>query len=347
MVLTLDSTLQTAASDALHEYAMRVPGKNSRRPQDRGAAVLLNSQTGEVLALASEPAFDPAKLTAAQWATLAAKPDGPALNRAVSGLYPPGSVFKIVTAASALSHGLGNTVVVCHHTDDNVSWRFDGKLYARRRITDEEGFVPHGSTDLAKALRVSCNVYFANLGIDLGARNLDETARHSFALAHLPPLAKIGEDLPDCAYGQGQILVTPLEMASAAQAVAGGGERVAPTFVKSAPAPTPTPSLTPENAAALPPCWPPSRSPAGPRRASLTASLSPLRAKPAAPRTRRGQAGPIRGLPASPPPTARPMPSPASWKTRATGAAPPPPSAAKCFAKLSRLQLLTHTGQVW
>ena len=253
VVLTLDSTLQNAASDALHEYAMRVPGKNSHRPEDRGGAVLLDSRTGEVLALASEPAFDPARLTAASWATLAGQPDGPALNRAVSGQYPPGSVFKIVTASSALAHGLGNTVVICHHTDDNVSWRFDGQRYSRRRITDEEGFVPHGVTDLAKALRVSCNVYFAHLGIDLGARDLDETARQSFALAHLPPLAKLGEDLPDCAYGQGQILVTPLEMATVAQSVANSGRRLSPTFVKSAPAPSPTQALTPENAAVLRP----------------------------------------------------------------------------------------------
>lgn len=253
VVLTLDSTLQNAASDALHEYASRVFVKNSRRPEDRGAAVLLDSRTGDVLALASEPTFDPAKLTAAQWAALAAKPDGPVLNRAVSGVYPPGSVFKIVTAASALSHGLGNTVVVCHHMDDNVSWRFDGKRYSRRRITDEEGFVPHGVTDLAKALQVSCNVYFANLGIDLGAQDLDQTARQNFALAHLPPVAKIGEDLPDCAYGQGKIVVTPLEMAAIAQAVANNGQRLAPTFFKSAPAPTPTPAMTPENAAALRP----------------------------------------------------------------------------------------------
>jgi cell division protein FtsW (lipid II flippase) len=252
VTLTLDKDLQIVATDALHYYAMRVNDLHTGQPQNKGAAVLLNTSTGEVLALASLPTFDPAQLTPETWAVLQEKSDGPVFNRALSGLYPPGSAFKIVTATSGLEHGLENTMVTCHHTDPNVVWHFGGRNYSRRRITDEEGFVPHGVTDMAKALRVSCNVYFAHLGIKLGAEALDQTGRKQFELAHLPPLAKLGEDLPDCAYGQGAILVTPLEMGRVAQAVGNNGMLLPVRFVKEDRKASPgTQAMTPGQAAQM------------------------------------------------------------------------------------------------
>ena len=252
VTLTIDTNLQEAATDALHTYAVRVKDPHKGQPQNKGAAVLLNAQTGEVLALASLPTFDPATLTPETWDALQKLPAGPAFNRALSGLYPPGSAFKIVTATAALAHGLGNTVVICHHTDTNVVWRFNGHPYSRRRITDEEGFVPHGATDMAKALRVSCNVYFAHLGIDLGPKALDQTGRVQFGLTHLPPLAKLGEDLPDCAYGQGAVQVTPLEMARVAQAVGNNGRLLPVLFLKAPGKPgIGTPAMTPAQAARM------------------------------------------------------------------------------------------------
>ena len=232
VTLTIDKDLQQAATDALHTYAVKVKDRHTGRPQNRGAAVLLNVSTGEVLALASLPTFDPAALTPEEWGLLQRQPAGPAFNRALSGLYPPGSSFKIVTATAGLAHGLGNVVVTCNHTDTNVVWHFGGHGYSRRRVTDEEGFVPHGATDMAKALRVSCNVYFAHLGIDLGPKALYQTGHSQFGLAHLPPVAKLGEDLPDCAYGQGAVQVTPLEMARVAQAVGNNGRLLPVLFLK-------------------------------------------------------------------------------------------------------------------
>ncbi len=232
VTLTIDRDLQQAATDALHTYAARVKDRHTGQPQNRGAAVLLNVATGEVLALASLPTFDPAALTADEWDALQKQPAGPAFNRALSGLYPPGSSFKIVTATAGLAYGLGNTVVTCNHTDTNVVWHFGGQNYSRRRVTDEEGFVPHGATDMAKALRVSCNVYFAHLGIDLGPKALYQTGHAQFGLAHLPPVARLGEDLPDCAYGQGAVQVTPLEMARVAQAVGNNGRLLPVIFLK-------------------------------------------------------------------------------------------------------------------
>ncbi|MBV9849416.1 MAG: hypothetical protein JO250_06990, partial [Armatimonadetes bacterium] len=233
--LTIDLPLQQAAFDALKKYAGQVRDRRTGRPKNKGAAVALNAGTGEVLAAVSLPSFDPGALTEEAWQRLHSDEDADhtLLYRATDGLYAPGSSFKIVTATAGLEHGLGGTVVVCHHTDENVHWRFGGRRYARRRITDEEGFVPHGETDMAKALRVSCNVYFAHLGIDMGAPALDQTARQRFGLAHLPPLQKLGEDLPDCAYGQGAVLVTPLEMARVAQAVANNGQMLPTAFAAS------------------------------------------------------------------------------------------------------------------
>ena len=252
VTLTLDKDLQQAALNALHQYAVKVRDRRTGQPQNKGAAVLLNAGTGEVLAAVSLPTFDPAGLTPDTWAALQTQSDGPVFNRVLAGLYPPGSSFKIVTATAGLAHGLANTVVTCRHTDTNVVWRFDGRNYSRRHITDEEGFVPHGATDMAKALRVSCNVYFAHLGIKLGAAALDGTGRRQFDLAHLPPLAKLGEDLPDCAYGQGAVLVTPLEMARVAQAVADNGRLLPAVFVKTtAPTPPGTAALTPAQAARM------------------------------------------------------------------------------------------------
>lgn len=252
VMLTLDKDLQQAATDALHTYAVRVKDLHTGQPQNRGAAVLLNAQTGEVLALASLPTFNPAALTPQSWAALQTQSAGPAFNRALSGLYPPGSSFKIVTGTAGLAHGLGGTIVTCRHIDTNVVWHFGGHDYSRRRITDEEGFVPHGATDMAKALRVSCNVYFAHLGIALGPKALDATGRGQFGLAHLPSLAKLGEDLPDCAYGQGAVQVTPLEMARVAQAVGNNGRLLPVLFIRAPGKPSAgIPAMTPAQAARM------------------------------------------------------------------------------------------------
>ncbi len=252
VTLTLDTGLQTAATDALYKYAGQVRDRRTGRPKNKGAAVLLNAATGEVLALASTPTFDPATLTPERWAALQSQPDGPVFSRAAMGLYPPGSAFKIVTATAGLENGLADKTVVCRHTDTNVFWHFGGHNYSRKRITDEDGFPPHGVTDMAKALRVSCNIYFAHLGISLGAPALEQTARQKFNLSYLPPLQKLAEDLPDCAYGQGAVQVTPLEMARVAQAVANNGRLLPSVFVKGQAKPAGgTEAMTPAQAAQM------------------------------------------------------------------------------------------------
>lgn len=245
---------QQAATEALRRYAAQVRDRRTGRPKEKGAAVLLNAATGEVLAAATIPTFDPQTLTTDEWNTLHTARDKKniLLNRALAGLYPPGSAFKIVTATAALETGKADTVVQCSHTDTNVVWHANERTYARRRITDEEGFVPHGRTDMARALRVSCNVFFAHLAIDVGAGALDTTARRRFELAHMPTLAKLGEDLPDCGYGQGAVSVTPLEMARVAQAIANGGSLLPARFIEDeAPGAAPLAALSSDQAARL------------------------------------------------------------------------------------------------
>jgi peptidoglycan glycosyltransferase len=151
-------------------------------------------------------------------------------DRALNGAYPPGSTFKLVTAAAALENGI-DLVYNCRHQEQGIRWRANGKTYSRRRITDLEEMRPHGLTDLAKAIRVSCNIYFAHLGMKLGADRLYEMTR-KFELSRIAPPKKLAEDLPDNSYGQGVIQVSPLEMARVVAAIANGGVMMKPHFVK-------------------------------------------------------------------------------------------------------------------
>ena len=252
VTLSVDVHLQQAALDALHKYASAVRDRRTGRPKNKGAAVLLNAKTGEVLALVSLPTFDPAALTPESWEAILAEANGPAFNRALYGLYPPGSAFKIVTASAGMTFGHEQYRIDCRHSETNVVWRTqNGHRYSRRHLTDEEGFVPHGDTDMAKALRVSCNLYFAHLGIVLGADHLNRTARQQYGLAHMPSLEKIGADLPDCAYGQGAVTLTPLEMGRVVLAVANEGELLPTTLLKIGKAPPGTPALTSAQAGRL------------------------------------------------------------------------------------------------
>ena len=215
--LTLDIDLQRAAQIALEQSA-------TTYGDGRGAAVALDCKTGALLAAATVPTFDPNSLTPDSWSALHTTENEaqPLLNRAFAGGYPPGSVFKLVTATAAYQENKQDLIFQCNHTLPEIRWEFDGREYVRRHITDDEEFIPHGQTDMAKALRVSCNVYFAQLGAAIGAAPLEHTI-HQYGLRLCPPTDLLGRDLPDCAYGQGTIVVTPYQMARVAQTVGNGG----------------------------------------------------------------------------------------------------------------------------
>ncbi len=230
--LTIDAELQSKVENALARYTNAVRDRRTGMRKTRAAAVVIDVYTGEVLACAAIPNFDPNKLSPGLWKSYNSDRTGESVlfDRSLNGVYPPGSTFKLVTASAALENGL-SPVVNCRHQDPRVIWHYDGKTYSRRRITDLEEMSPHGATGLAKAIRVSCNVFFAHLGLDLGPDKLYDMTR-KYRFSRIPPPKKLAEDLPDNAYGQGTIQVSPIEMARVVAAIANKGVMMKPQFVK-------------------------------------------------------------------------------------------------------------------
>jgi peptidoglycan glycosyltransferase len=231
--LTIDVELQLAVERALYKYAGAVRDRRTGERKHKGAAVVIDVYTGEVLAAVSIPDFDPNELTPELWQVYSEDKTGDSIlfNRAVNGVYTPGSVFKLVTAAAALENGLGNFTYHCRHEERNIRWRYDHHYYSRKRVTDLEEMSPHGLTDLRKAIRVSCNVFFANLGLTLGPQKLYSQAK-KFRLSKISPPSKLAEDLPDNSYGQGTIQVAPIEMARVVACIANNGVMMKPHFIK-------------------------------------------------------------------------------------------------------------------
>lgn len=226
---------------------------NSLLDQNSGTCIVISPENGEILALVSKPGFRPSEFLDA----LNAKPgasrkikdllsaqEAPIFNRAISGTYPPGSIFKIVVAAAGLEAGkimpkdrffcpgsfkVGNRDFFC--------WNLEG----------------HGSEDIYTALAHSCNVFFYKLGISLGADNLTHFAR-KFGLGSstdidLPYESKglvpskgwklknfkekwYDGETANFAIGQGYLLATPLQIAQMISVVANGGYLVQPHIVK-------------------------------------------------------------------------------------------------------------------
>ena len=201
-----------------------------------GAAVIL-SPKGEVLAAVSYP-----------WPVTEESPGAPArranrtqaggvpiedaggsdaalLDRARYGVYPPGSSFKLVTASAALRKDadLQRQAFTCERLPDGrVGQKIPG--WARPIRDDPADKTPHGTLDMERALVVSCNAYFAQLGLRVGAQALQETADlYEIPLARADSPRALRDTLPFAAYGQGQVLATPFKMARVAAAIAGGG----------------------------------------------------------------------------------------------------------------------------
>ncbi len=211
----------------------------------KGAVVALNPQTGEVLVLASAPTYDPKEVTQTEeaWDLFTTDPDSPELNRALQGLYPPGSVFKLVTAAAALETGAAAV-----DTEYRCGGRVDVDGY-ELACWKETG---HGELQMSGAVAQSCNVYFAQLGEAVGAEALVGYAQGMgvFGKPHLRLRAEsmaagritAGDGggpavAASLAIGQGKLLVTPFGAAQLASAVANGGALMEPQLVKAVLAP--------------------------------------------------------------------------------------------------------------
>ncbi len=235
-VLTLDLRLQQVAERAFEEL-----GKN-------GAVVALDPRNGEVLVLMSRPSFDPNLFARGiqrdEWAALRDDPGKPLHNRALYGMYPPGSTYKVVTALAGLESG---TI----RPDDVVDCKGSYRLGRRRyRCWKRWG---HGEVDLHKAIVQSCDVYFYKLGEALGVDTLAYYAR-ALGLGSATGIALGGEaaglvptrawkqrrfgqewlrgETLSLAIGQGFNLWTPIQMASVYAAIGNGGTRFRPFVVK-------------------------------------------------------------------------------------------------------------------
>ena len=200
----------------------------------RGAVVVLDPRSGAVLALASVPSFDPNGLDRT-FASLNSNPNSPLLNRAIDGLYPPGSTFKIFTAGSALEAG---TVTMDAHFDDPGYY-----VIGDFTLHDNEGEAT-GYQNLTTAFALSSNVDFAQIalkmGTDLFYQYLDKWtigASLDFQIPaetdRVPDKASVvpGE-LAQMGFGQGALLMTPLQMALITATVANGGNMPRPYIVR-------------------------------------------------------------------------------------------------------------------
>ena len=220
--LTVDAALQRAASEAL--------GKQT------GAIVLLDVQTGGVLALVSHPTFDPSRLDE-EWDTLREAPGQPLFNRATQGLYPPEEIFNLVVMAAALEEGLTAPDEVFY--DEYGHAEVDGTTV---RCANHPGIE---ALDLLHAAAYGCNVAFARLSQRLGSDRLTDYAKQ-FGVDRAPGLeipteaGQLAETLPLSpekltltGLGQGEVLVSPLQMALVAATVANCGRMPIPTLLLS------------------------------------------------------------------------------------------------------------------
>lgn len=231
--LTIDMELQQYA------YA-RMEGESA-------AATIMDVNTGEVYALVSGPAFDPNRfstnISPEYWQQLTSNPKSPLLNKAIAGMYPPGSTFKMLVALAALEH---NSITP------------DGRIYCpgfmklgRHRFNCWKR-VGHGWMDMQQALEQSCDTYFYHLSQKLGIEPIAEMARR-FGLDYATDIELPGEKsglIPDkewklktlgtpwlagetvnASIGQGYVLATPLQLAVMTARLA-SGKAVTPTLLK-------------------------------------------------------------------------------------------------------------------
>jgi len=256
LTLSIDASLQAAMEKAFEGRA--------------GSAVALDPRTGEILAMASTPAYDPNEFAtgvdASLWASLATDPLTPLMNRVIQGTYSPGSTFKIIASTAALEEGLITPA---------TTFYCPGYLAVYNTVFHCANPRGHGVMDLRHAIANSCNVYFYQVGIRLEIGRLAKWAK----LMGLG--APTGIDLPhegsglmpspewkmrvfktpwyagetvSVAIGQGQVSATPLQMARVVAVIANGGRLVHPHLARmgagTAEAPVPL-GIHPETIAAV------------------------------------------------------------------------------------------------
>ncbi len=242
ITLTIDKRLQQAAESEL-ELAVKTVEKKTGFVSG-GAVVILDVRTGEVLAMASYPDFDPAAL-AENYTQLLEDEANPLLNRCISGIYEPGSTFKPIVALAALNEGV---ITADEEIEDGGIYTYYAPNYAPTCHIWNEKRKTHGNVNAAKALSVSCNYYFYDIGRRCGIEKISEYAQ-SFSLGEKTGIELYGEaegtvacpqnkepwysgDTLQASIGQSVNMYTPLQLASFTSAIANGGRIYTPHIIK-------------------------------------------------------------------------------------------------------------------
>ncbi|MET7286721.1 penicillin-binding protein 2 [Streptomyces sp. NPDC005573] len=231
VVTTLNAAAQKAAFSGLKARGAK------------GAVVALEPSTGKILALASYPSYDPSSFSgdrdhdSAAWAKLQKQndPSDPMLNRALRETYPPGSTFKVVTAAAALENGKYTSAD--QPTDSPLPWVMPGTV----KPLANEGNIPCHNATMRVALQFSCNTVFGKIGADLGNdKMLAEAKKFGFTAEQFTPVRSAASVFSDkmnssqtalSSIGQFNTAATPLQMAMVASAVADDGKLMKPYMV--------------------------------------------------------------------------------------------------------------------
>ena len=234
LVLTIDSRLQNYATDLLSKYA--------------ASAIVINVQTGEILVLVSTPSYDNNLFTTPishkQWSNLLNDPHRPLQNKAITGLYSPGSIFKLVVGLAGLESGVINP---------NKKINCTGKTKLGEQLFHCWKREGHGPLTFEEAIMHSCDVYFYEVAQKIGAEKITETAQklgfgqavnigllgESTGLVPTPEWKKkkyndswrTGDTL-NLSIGQGFLTATPLQIVTAVARIA-GGKNIHPTLFKS------------------------------------------------------------------------------------------------------------------
>jgi penicillin-binding protein A len=230
------ATVQTTIVPKIQKAAADTLGNQ------KGAVVALDPKTGAVLAMVTSPTYDPNDIASHDieaagkaYDRLASDPQHPLSNRAAREIYPPGSTFKLVTAAAALADG--------KNPDSTVESPDRLKLPGTRLYLSNSTNCGGTKITITQALKVSCNTAFANLGMDVGASKLREQAQlFGFDQRHLADLGGVASQFPDklneaqlalSSIGQYDVAASPLQMAMVSSAIANDGVLMDPYVVSS------------------------------------------------------------------------------------------------------------------
>ena len=243
IILTIDANLQQKTEEALSNNIQKIRNGEFEKAYEAtgGAMVVMNVKTGEILALASNPDYDPSKFTfgidTETWNTYK---DSNMKNRAISEIYPPGSIYKMVTAVTGLETGaIGRTTKI------NDTGRYTYYKDYQPKCWKPGG---HGWLNVTSAIERSCNYFFYETGRRVGIDNLATYTKH-FGLGKKTGIELIGEatgklneriegqtwnpgNTIQAAIGQLDNQYTPIQIAKYTSMLANGGKTINPTLIK-------------------------------------------------------------------------------------------------------------------